>query len=63
MKLIQLARFVATPQAWASDERQSINQTAEVEVNGLRLFSKAPSSAAEAESINQSVQQIVRNSE
>ncbi len=63
MKLIQLARFVATPQAYARDDDQSINQRAEVEVNGIRLFSAAPKSAAEAEFINRVVQQEVRNEE
>ncbi len=65
MKLIQLARFVATPHSeWGSVTEQEINQPAIIEVaGGLQLRSAAPTDAGKAEKINAAVQQLVRNEE
>lgn len=52
MNIVTFARFVATPHAWGNEDAQNIEQAAEVEIDGIRLFSKTPSSAAEAAKIN-----------
>jgi len=63
MKLIQLARFVATP-SYEEGRNSSIKQPAIIEVlDGLQLRSSAPTDAGQAEKINVAIQQLVRNSE
>ncbi len=61
MKLIQLARFVAIPSP--EEGRAEIKQSAVINLNGIEMSSRAPTSAAMAESINVVVQQAVKNSE
>lgn len=61
MKLIQLARFVATPSP--EHGHASINQPAVVQIDGLNLSTESPNSAGRAERINRVIQNAVRNSE
>lgn len=59
MKIIQLAKFVATPQAWTENNpnpKQAIEQAAEVSICGIHLFSALPQSAAEAKRINDALE-------
>lgn len=63
LKVITRARFFAgglTGYGESLADRQSTNSIinpAEVEFNGIRLFSRVPKSAAEAEKINKAIEQ------
>lgn len=56
MKIIQPAKFAATPVAFHSES--AIKQPAEVEIGGVRLFSVIPQTASEAFKINRALEKV-----